>query len=277
MKQVSFLLITMATLLIGKADLASAQANCPSTDNLSFINGINGTVVTSSTLSNKRATIMIGSIPFLSGYTNLAWIWLDGGSCQPYWLSYDGVNIATMLTKHTNLCLGYKDDEVDNIVYTHGPFTCAGQTYTAYGMLYNGYRLHTYTGGGADEVWGSGSGTDRIYGGSGDDFLNDWGGASDRIYGETDKDDLVCSPASNSICDGGGAPDVIDDYAGGVSHTIQGGGSSDDIQTCAQLSTIDCGESAPGYSDSDVLLYRTGVGNSHSNCESASAHPYCGP
>jgi Ca2+-binding RTX toxin-like protein len=270
--KVSLLLLTIAVLSLGRTELAAAQANCPSTNNIQFINGITGAKVTTATLSNKIANIEIGAVPFLSGYTNMAFIRLNNGSCAPHWLSYDGTNVATMLTKHTNLCLGYRDDVVDNIVDTHPPFSCGGQTYDPEPMLYNGYRFNIYSGSGNDVIWGN-YGTDRIYGGAGDDNLNDGYGEGDRMYGETNNDELYCSPGDNTICDGGGAPDYIEDDAGWTD-SLYGGGSSDEIWSCGDWTTIDCGESSPGYSDSDIAYSYPGA--THTNCETVSTpNPFC--
>lgn len=271
MTKMSLLLATIAALLLGKADLARAQTACPSTDRLSFININDGSVVNTTTLSNKTARIYIAAIPFLGGSTiNAAFIWLNGGSCKAHWLSYDGVNIAPTLTKNTNLCMGSLNDVVDNIAFTHGqPLSCGGQSYTLLPMLYNGYRLDTYAGSGNDEVWGAG-GVDRIYGGNGSDELDSGGPANERIYGEADNDFLFCPSSDNSHCSGSSGADEIQDL-GGSSDLINGGSSNDEIKSCGGSTTVDC-----GAGDQDSLFHLSPQGTVHSSCESATGiGPVC--
>lgn len=269
MTRLSLLIATIAALLLGRTELTQAQANCPSTNNLSFINVADGSVVTTSTLSNKAARIYIAAIPFLGGsYINAAFIWFNGGSCKPYWLSYDGVNVAPTLTKHTNLCLGYLSDEVDNIAFTHPqPLSCGGNNYTLHPMLYNGYRLDTYAGGGNDEIWGS-DGGDRIWGGNGSDLIHAGSGA-DRVYGEASNDELYCSYGDSTHCSGSSGADYIEDSSG-FYDSINGGSSDDDIWSCGQWTTIDCGES---NGDHDILYSYSG--STHTGCETAEFNPLC--
>lgn len=254
------------------SSLALAQASCPSADRLQFIDMTNSSnVIDASDFASASHTISMGATPYIYTYIDVAIIRNNStGYCSAYFLSYDGVNAVPWLTKNSNLCMGPYADFHDN-AEVHGLPQCNGSEIDLEPMIYNGYRLHTYLGGGHDHADGS-FGVDRIYGGAGDDNMGDQSGTGDRMYGETNNDALYCSDGSSTICDGGGAPDYIEDYLGS-NDSVYGGGSTDQIYVCG-VKEVDCGESAPGYSDSDNLFYNPYQGNDV-NCENVYPNSRC--
>jgi Ca2+-binding RTX toxin-like protein len=263
-------------LMLGVAQSAAAQTSCPAStsSDISFVPWGGGTVLTRSHLASAAHTIYLGTTNYLGTDMSIALITNQTtGYCTVYFMSFDGgATTKLSLTQNANLCLGNYSDSVFVIHENDDPTPSCGGTTVLDPFMYNGSRLNIYARNGDDKVH-AGSGRDYIYGGNGDDDLTDAGGSSDRMYGETNNDDLVCSDGPSTRCEGGGAPDVIEDLAGD-NDTITGGGSTDLITACG-VKTVDCGESSPGYSDSDILWYDYTNGSSSLDCETVHLNVDC--
>ena len=85
---------------------------------------------------------------------------------------------------------------------------------------------------GWDDIYGYGSGNDRIFGGYGSDFIYNRGVGRKRIYGQHDTDDITCGININSGGDtvyGGSPHDFISCYRGKA--TIYGESGNDTLST----------------------------------------------